>query len=101
MTTRGRAFGDRAGEPDHAADILGNGGRIGTKFVDEGVSKLEIGDRIAVDDECKTSLANVWAGGDCVVGDLDLTVSAVDDGNRAAAAIHAALTAKAGAKKPA
>ena len=58
------------------------------------------GDRIAVDDECKTSLANVWAGGDCVVGDLDLTVSAVDDGKRAAAAIHAALTRKAGAKKP-
>ncbi len=52
------------------------------------------GDRIAVDDQLKTSLPNVWAGGDCVVGDLDLTVSAVDDGKRAAASIHAALTAK-------
>jgi len=50
------------------------------------------GDRIAVDDNLRTNLPNVWAGGDCVVGDLDLTVSAVDDGKRAAASIHAALS---------
>ena len=51
------------------------------------------GDRIAVDDQLKTNLPGVWAGGDCVVGDLDLTVSAVDDGKRAAASIDTALMA--------
>ncbi|HET9472780.1 MAG TPA: NAD(P)-dependent oxidoreductase, partial [Steroidobacteraceae bacterium] len=34
-------------------------------------------DRIAVDADRKTSLAGVWAGGDCVAGGADLTVSAV------------------------
>jgi dihydropyrimidine dehydrogenase (NAD+) subunit PreT len=40
--------------------------------------------RIAVDEERKTSLAGVWAGGDCVHGGEDLTVSAVQDGKLAA-----------------
>ncbi len=44
--------------------------------------------RIAVDDERKTSLDNVWAGGDCVVGGEDLTVCAVQDGKLAARSIH-------------
>ncbi|MCH9695490.1 MAG: NAD(P)-dependent oxidoreductase [Gammaproteobacteria bacterium] len=43
--------------------------------------------RIAVDDEHKTSLAGVWAGGDCVVGGEDLTVSAVQHGKIAAISI--------------
>jgi glutamate synthase (NADPH/NADH) small chain len=43
--------------------------------------------RIAVDDERKTSLDNVWAGGDCVVGGEDLTVCAVQDGKLAARSI--------------
>jgi glutamate synthase (NADPH/NADH) small chain len=42
--------------------------------------------RIAVDAERKTSLAKVWAGGDCIEGP-DLTVNAVEDGKRAAHAI--------------
>lgn len=49
--------------------------------------------RIVVDDERKTSLANVWAGGDCVLGGEDLTVAAVEDGKVAAEAIHRALSA--------
>ncbi len=43
--------------------------------------------RIEVDAERKTSLDNVWAGGDCVAGGQDLTVSAVQDGKVAALAI--------------
>jgi glutamate synthase (NADPH/NADH) small chain len=43
--------------------------------------------RIAVDAERKTSLAGVWAGGDCVYGGEDLTVSAVQDGKLAAISI--------------
>ena len=45
--------------------------------------ELERG-RIAVDDNRKTSLADVWAGGDCIAGGEDLTVSAVQDGKLAA-----------------
>jgi len=44
--------------------------------------------RIAVDDNRKTSLENVWAGGDCVADGEDLTVSAVRDGKLAAQSIH-------------
>ncbi len=43
--------------------------------------------RIAVDAERRTSLENVWAGGDCVAGGQDLTVVAVQDGKIAAHAI--------------
>jgi dihydropyrimidine dehydrogenase (NAD+) subunit PreT len=48
------------------------------------------GGRIVVDDERKTSLHDVYAGGDCVEGQ-DLTVSAVEDGKIAAEAIHQQL----------
>ena len=44
-------------------------------------------DRIGVDEERKTSLPGVWAGGDCVYGGEDLTVSAVQDGKLAAISI--------------
>ena len=40
--------------------------------------------RIVVDDGHMTSLEGVWAGGDCVVGGDDLTVSAVQHGKLAA-----------------
>ena len=43
--------------------------------------------KIVADDERKTSLPGVWAGGDCVYGGDDLTVSAVQDGKIAAIAI--------------
>ena len=48
--------------------------------------------RIAVDAQHRTSHPKVWAGGDCVADGEDLTVVAVEDGKRAAASIHAALT---------
>lgn len=43
--------------------------------------------RIAVDNERRTSLPGVYAGGDCIAG-LDLTVAAVEDGKIAALSIH-------------
>ena len=49
--------------------------------------------RIKIDDDGKTSLEKVWAGGDCVAGGDDLTVSSVEDGNVAAASIDAFLQA--------
>jgi len=63
---------------------------IGQAFVPvvlgEAAVNLE-GGRIAVDDERRTNLHDVWAGGDCVAGD-DLTVVAVEDGKIAAESIH-------------
>ena len=50
--------------------------------------------RIAVDPDRKTSLAGVWAGGDCVYGGEDLTVSAVQDGKLAALSIDHYLKGK-------
>ena len=53
------------------------------------------GGKIAVDGPGRTSLARVWAGGDCAAGGDDLTVTAVAEGRNAAMDIHAALTAEA------
>jgi dihydropyrimidine dehydrogenase (NAD+) subunit PreT len=50
------------------------------------------GGKIVVDEERRTSLTKVWAGGDCVTGGLDLTVAAVEDGKRAARSIIATLS---------
>jgi dihydropyrimidine dehydrogenase (NAD+) subunit PreT len=50
------------------------------------------GGRIATDAEGQTSLAGVWAGGDCRAGGLDLTVEAVEHGKQSALAIHATLS---------
>ncbi len=49
--------------------------------------------RIAVNEDKQTSLAGVWAGGDCIEGQ-DLTVAAVEDGKIAAMAIDRALKGK-------
>jgi glutamate synthase (NADPH/NADH) small chain len=43
--------------------------------------------KLLVSDGRKTSLDDVWAGGDCVFGNDDLTVSAVQDGKVAAISI--------------
>jgi len=43
--------------------------------------------KIVVDEDQATSLAGVWAGGDCVLGGDDLTVTAVQHGKVAALAI--------------
>ncbi len=45
--------------------------------------------RIKIDDNGKTNLDKVWAGGDCAAGGDDLTVSAVAMGRDAAKNIHA------------
>ena len=49
--------------------------------------------RIATDDDGRTSVARVWAGGDCRAGGRDLTVEAVEHGKVAARSIHEALNA--------
>ena len=50
------------------------------------------GGKIAIDATGRTSLAGVWAGGDCATGGEDLTVTAVQQGRDAADDIHAALS---------
>jgi glutamate synthase (NADPH/NADH) small chain len=42
------------------------------------------GGRISVGGDRSTSIAGVWAGGDCIDGGQDLTVTAVQDGKVAA-----------------
>ncbi|MGQ3488286.1 NAD(P)-dependent oxidoreductase [Roseovarius pacificus] len=49
------------------------------------------GRKIAVTDTGRTSIAGVWAGGDCAAGGDDLTVTAVAEGRDAAEDIHASL----------
>ena len=76
------------------ADVLFTAiGQRGTPESLDGAG-IEIKDgRIVVDAERRTSLEGVWAGGDCVFGGQDLTVSAVEDGKQAARSIAAALGA--------
>jgi glutamate synthase (NADPH/NADH) small chain len=67
---------------------------IGQSYVDVAGGKLELeAGRIKVDSLKRTSLAGVWAGGDCIAGGKDLTVASVDDGRRAAESIHQFLSA--------
>ncbi len=49
------------------------------------------GNRIKVDGEGRTSMPKVWAGGDCIAGGDDLTVSAVAQGRDAAESINRVL----------
>ena len=77
------------------ADMVFKG--IGQKLVSDpfnGAARetLEIAKgKIVVDAGMKTSLAKVWAGGDCVASGTDLTVQGVEDGKVAAHAIDRAL----------
>lgn len=66
---------------------------IGQGFVAEPVgAALALQDgRIQTDADGQTSLARVWAGGDCRAGGRDLTVEAVEHGKRAAISIDRAL----------
>ena len=53
---------------------------------------LEIeGGKIKVSETGRTSVAGVWAGGDCASGGEDLTVTAVAEGRDAAMDIHSSL----------
>ena len=49
------------------------------------------GGKIAVDGTGRTSVAGIWAGGDCASGGEDLTVTGVAQGRDAAMDIHAVL----------
>ena len=51
------------------------------------------GNKISVSETGQTSVAGVWAGGDCASGGDDLTVTAVAEGRDAAMDIHASLMA--------
>ncbi|KWD83392.1 NAD(P)-dependent oxidoreductase [Burkholderia ubonensis] len=68
---------------------------IGQTLVPVGIERELLtldGSRIAVGADGRTTLPDVWAGGDCAAtGGVDLTVQAVQDGKRAAASIDAAL----------
>ncbi len=65
---------------------------IGQKLDTHHAQGLElVGGRIEVDENGKTSRQGIWAGGDCVAGGDDLTVTAVAQGRDAAESIHGAL----------
>jgi len=68
---------------------------IGQILVADGLGNAQsldvAGGRIVVDEERRTSLPGVWAGGDCVAAGEDLTVVAVEDGKQAALSIDRAL----------
>lgn len=65
---------------------------IGQKLAGDDVTDLQVQNgRIVVDESQATSLDDVWAGGDCVTGGDDLTVSAVQHGKVAAIAIDSYL----------
>ena len=66
---------------------------IGQTYVPEPVGNAITltGGRIATDEDGRTSLARVWAGGDCRAGGRDLTVEAVEHGKVAAISIHTTL----------
>jgi dihydropyrimidine dehydrogenase (NAD+) subunit PreT len=67
---------------------------IGQTFEATGLGALKVeGGRIAIDGEGRTSVAGVWAGGDCVKLGEDLTVTSVAQGRDAAESINKALAA--------
>ena len=63
---------------------------IGQTLEGDDLPALE-GRKIGVDATGRTSIAGVWAGGDCATGGDDLTVTAVAEGRDAAMDIHTAL----------
>jgi glutamate synthase (NADPH/NADH) small chain len=68
------------------------GQTLGNPVLGEAGLRLESG-RIATDEDGKTNVPGIWAGGDCRAGGLDLTVEAVEHGKRSAKAIHTQLSA--------
>jgi glutamate synthase (NADPH/NADH) small chain len=69
------------------------GQQLGDRVLEDGSVRMRSG-KIVVDEGQATSLAGVWAGGDCVVGGDDLTVTAVQHGKVAAIAIDHYLRTK-------
>lgn len=67
---------------------------IGQTFEASGLGALQFEKgKIAVDAQGRTSVENVWAGGDCIGRGEDLTVSAVAQGRDAAESINRMLAA--------
>ena len=64
---------------------------IGQKLETVASSLAVIGGKIEVDENGRTSVAGIWAGGDCASGGEDLTVTAVAEGRDAAEDIHSNL----------
>lgn len=64
-----------------ASDVFGNAAE----------SFEQKGGKLLVDANRQTSLPDIWAGGDCIYGSDDLTVTAVQDGKIAANSIDRAL----------
>ena len=52
---------------------------------------IRVGDRIEVDEQLRTNVPGIYAGGDCTSLGQDLTVQAVQHGKLAAEAMHAQL----------
>jgi len=63
---------------------------IGQTLIGDGIPELD-GRKIKVSETGRTSVAGVWAGGDCASGGDDLTVTAVAEGRDAAMDIHKVL----------
>lgn len=68
------------------------GQKLHPSFLDQDIERPALckSGRFAVDESFQTSIAKVFAGGDCIKG-KDLVVEAVDHGNKAAQAIHQLL----------
>ncbi len=70
---------------------------IGQHFVGDGTDAIALkAGRIEVDENRRSNLEDVWAGGDCIAGGEDLTVAAVEDGKVAAEAINQYLKSERG-----
>jgi glutamate synthase (NADPH/NADH) small chain len=69
---------------------------IGQTLATDGEGLVLAGGKIEVDGEGRTTMAKVWAGGDCATGGDDLTVTAVAEGRDAAESINRALMAQKG-----
>ena len=63
---------------------------IGQTLAGDNLPDLD-GRKIAVTSAGRTSIAGIWAGGDCAAGGDDLTVTAVAEGRDAAEDIHETL----------
>jgi dihydropyrimidine dehydrogenase (NAD+) subunit PreT len=85
-------FAGPSGEEVFAADMVMKaiGQKLDPRVLAAAGVALE-GGRVAADADGRTNLPGVYAGGDCRAGGRDLTVEAVEDGKRAARAIHAGL----------
>jgi dihydropyrimidine dehydrogenase (NAD+) subunit PreT len=87
--TDGAASGDVTLPADTALRAIGQ--KLSVEALEGSGLRFERG-RIVADAEGGTGVPRLYAGGDARAGGRDLTVEAVEDGKRAAVAIHAELT---------